>query len=368
MDRNGKLVTKHVRAVPASKPKLANAPAPTVTPKQGVTKPTAKQLTPREMDFRAIIDLDGHLSVVKASDAEFYDVMSVSRSSKQGLIAMVRYGCRSKDDALEVLAVTGENNELADHSALTQEALKRRIKPEDFVDGLLWTEHKLSLKRDLELDVSTPEGISRLLDTVELYASPLRGATHNQWEWEAILKDEISFDDIKSIGVQKLKAYDRMTSLSSVLKDIHKGDADYTIDDVKRLVDREIDEKKTWSDYSTRNNQHIFMAAAEALRHRGTKFIDNAASLYTIERQYAHYMYNAEKYKESSLWDRIEYATLIVSNSSPNINHSRETLDQMFEAGIPLETAVEVLSAGGGVLEAKAIHGGINKSVAGGWL
>lgn len=370
MDKNGKLVTKHIRAGGNDAKKKLTAPAPTVSGASSAPKLTAGQTSQKELSFRAFeVGMDTGYALgnvfCNASEAEFYEVVSVISSHEVAVQAMIRGRCRTTEEAEEYLRQVG-SDALGDRSLLVQEALRRRIKPQAFVGAYSWFHGRGHEMSRLGFDESTPEGVSRILDTVEFMATPLN-ASSNGFLWSNILKGDISYDDIKYLGVSDLKSYNRLHAISGVLVRLQRGEANYDLDDVKTLVQRDVAESKEASKNKISRDGRTLEIAAEALLNKGAGFLNRVESLESIERQHYNYIGSAGRVYDGDIWDRIEYAVLF--DQERTLSSRPSQIDDFYEAGIPFDIGAQVLDAGGGVLEAKAIHEeGINKSVAGGWL
>lgn len=371
MDRNGRLVTKHVRSGTTTPPQRPALPAPGLSTIPKKEKPF--KLRPRQLEKHTLsLRLSNYKSSdplttefernenffnsaycnFTASDVEFYDVLSVT-GSVGNTIELMRAGIRSADTARAHLHGLGAEHLVNDRSEMTQEALRRGIGVYDFAGAY----ESLSLS-----ERESPH----VVDAVEFMGTALNKGSN------ALVKDEIlhgtlSYSDIKAIGITKLQSYSRANALVEPLITLHAGEANYTIDDVKELVALGIAEKA---------DDKAFSAAASLLHRRGIEAVRAIISFEMLSREnYSYYrsIGHVKKYAGKDpeyVYDLCVYSAQIRGRLKTNLyGKNHDFTDEFYDAGIPLDTAVEVINAGGGVREATAIHAaGIESSLAGGWL
>lgn len=373
VDRNGTLVTKHVRATAKQAPKRSNLPAPS-TGTQAATKAAQKAFKPRprqvEQSHRSyrtysfpadppLVTLEerdrtmynGSYLGFEATDVEIYDVLSATTSAGNALAIMARGGVRNAKDARAYLKKHKASELIADRSDLTTAALERGINADVFVSCY-------------EILDESQRKSPYVLDAVEFKNSPLNYGM-NSFVLDNIVDGEIAFSDLKAIGLSRLKPFDRANALTEVLTKLNRGEADYSIDDVKAFVIRAA-EAKTDGD--------SFKRAANFAARRGFDLLQDKADFELMSRESYHFLHTTSSFRRSHMneditytYDRIEYGVRM-SKLTERWNYSGSST-AFFEAGVPAEVAAEVINNGGGVREAMAIHqDSIQSSVSGGWL
>lgn len=373
MDKNGKLVTKHVRAESSSNkskalPSPVIAQKPQQQPKAKKFKPRARQLeqTYRSIglwhypDYSSLTTEEvrnqrqyGHAyTSFEASDVEMFDVMSAVPTTGLALELMMR-GIKTADEARYFLSIRGMDDLATDRSDLMNGALERGITPEQFISAYNSMEEEY---RDSPC----------LLDGIEFKTTPLN-YSFNGFLLGEIVNGRVDLEDVKTIGTSRLKSHNRAHSMTDLLIKLKAGEADYTVEDLKAFVIRAADAKTDARD---------FLRAARFAEQRGFELLQTKRDFDLVSDNYRHFLdptssFHREHEDEplSLSYDRIEYAVRL----NREIDESRifylDHSTQYFEAGIPYEIAAEIINGGGGLREAKAVHeDGIKNSLSGGWL
>lgn len=373
LDRNGKLVTKHVRSTPRQGSTRSAIPAPTADAKtsaktatraykplprqtevkyrsyQTATYPSNEPLTTKEqrsMNIRRSAYLG-----FNASDAELYSVMSATTSTGNALEIMARGDVRNAKDARAYLKKHKATELIADRSELMTAAFERGLSAETFIDG-----YEQLTERERESPF--------VLDAVEFKTSALDHGM-NSLILDEIVCGDIAFSDLKAIGITRLKTNAKAYALTNVLTRLNKGEANFTVDEVKSFVIRAMEAKVV---------EESFKRAANFAAHRGFDLLQDKEDFELVNQNYYHVMALTSGFKkahedepiEVSL-NRIEYAVKLKKEVSGNFYYGYA--QDFFDAGIPVDATANVVNAGGGVREAMAVHkDGIQSSVSGGWL
>lgn len=366
LDRNGKLVTKHVRATPQQATQRSAMPAPSVS-SQEKNEAGRKPFKPRKAqleqeyhahrmsrffpDKRLLTDAELkswntynlHYSFT-ASEVEIYDVLSVADAGSA--FQMLSRDVRTAEDAKEYLTKEGAPDLIIDRRETMREAVEKNVSHYDFVNGY----------ESLPPSLRTSE---HLIDTVRFIATSLNHGNNSQ-ALKEINAGNISFEDIKAVGITKLKPHDRLYSLLTVFRKLHRGEGDYTVDGIKELLRRSSEDniQNTEFNYVCRVMDQIGLE--EVLKFKNLSNLAKSFHTYRIAP-------GASKFNSDGI-DRAVYA----ARFTEGLNNPRVHIyisDPFFEAGIPLETAIDVAAKGGGVREAQAIHEeGIEGGLSGGWL
>lgn len=361
MDKNGKLVTKHVRTEAPQRSQKARIPSPQLgaaAAKNAPQKPFKPRPAQLEQEYRSFTAsnyaLDFRLSpapsynsyyAFTASETEIYEVLAATDCGGNAL-TMLQAGVRDAE---------GVKRYLKEHKAMdlfldrdfAQEALQKNVSSYDFI------------AKDEDFPSSYRES-PHYVDVVRFASSSLY-VSMRQPELEDIAKGDISYDDIKAIGITLLKPHDRLSSLGKTLQRMNKGEGDFTVEKVKTLIKRSQDEKLERMDFNY---------LCRTMDEVGIDAVLECKSLERVSREFHAYKLSpgSSRYDDSNdAIDRALYSAKLKGELSGLM--SLYFADPFYDAGIPVEVAIEVASQGGGVLEAKAIHEeGISASVAGGWL
>jgi hypothetical protein len=373
LDRNGKLVTKHVRAIPKQGVTRSKLPAPSAAPK-GKSKTTKKQYKPlprqletvhRSFRFASFPANDplttqeqrdknlyqGGYTNFSASDAEMYDVLSATTSQGDALEIMARGGVRSAKEARAYLKKKKAPELIADRSELMTAAFERGMSAEAFLNGY-------DLLKDDEKE--SPH----FLDAVEFKNSALN-YNYNAFVLDHIVNGDVAFSDLKAIGLSRLKPHARAYALTRMLTKLNHGEADYTIDDVKAFVIRAAEAK---------TDDRSFKYAANFAVRKGFELLQDKQDFELINQQSYHFLAATSPFRrkhededEELSYDRIEYGVRM-GKLLTGFSYSGSSTP-FFEAGVPPEIAANVVNSGGGIREAMAVHqDDIQTSVSGGWL
>lgn len=201
------------------------------------------------------------------------------------------------------------------------------------------------------------------MDAVEFMSTSLNEGA-NRYVKNEIINGNVSYRDIKFIGISKLKMRSRAQDLIGPLSSLNRGEADYTIDDIKELVERHAPEKDV-----------SFHVLSDILFFAGPDAIRNVQSLSNLDAQHYYYVRSEKSSAHDGedtphVYRLLTYAAQTKEKITTGLfGRSVFFTDEFYEAGIPADVAASVIDAGGGINEAIAIHNeGIERSIAGGWL
>jgi hypothetical protein len=365
-DRNGKIVTRHVRATPQQAAGRSAMPKPSVgAPDQNKAAQKAFKLRPAQLKQAhqshpaRVHDLDERLMTdeergsgishnlyygFEASEVDIYDVLSVAPPG--AALRMLAHGVRTADEARAYLIERNAADLITDNYRTAREALEKNVSHYDFLDTYS------------RLDSDTGRASEHLVDAVRFASTSLNSGVNSLAE-EDILSGHISFDDIKAVGVTQLKPHNRLSSLQVTFRKMKRGEGDYTIDGIKELIKRSSDENI---------QSREFNYVCRAMDHLGQEKVLGVKHLFNLANAFHHFKIapGASKFE-----DGIERA-LYLAHFKEGVNNPRMIVsasDEFYDAGIPVELAIAVAANGGGAREAMAIHEeGIESSLSGGWL
>lgn len=371
-DKNGNLVTRHVRATPKQGAGHSAMPQPSLGTSND-TRGAKKAFKPRKaqleqhhishnvdsypFDKRLVTDASekdaerernsryySSYYAFKASEVEVYDVLSVAPIGEA--LRMLSRDIRTADEARAHLTEHGAADLIIDRHDTMNEALEKNVSHYDFVSKYEAMDNK-------------KQSSHNLIDCVRFASTSLAEGV-NGTLIDQIASGRISFDDIKAVGITRLKPHGRAYSAVSAFEGLSSGEGDYTIDGIKALLDRASAEVLDSREFSYVCRAMKSIGIEETLSFKKLKPLADAYHFYNIAP-------GSNKY-EGNAMERAVYAARIRDGSVKSILSSNYS-DAFFEAGIPADKAVDVISRGGGLREAIAIHEeGIQGSVAGGWL
>ena len=197
MDRNGRMVTRHVRATSTSS-STAVVPAPQLaanwTPPTKGQNATFHRLHIRgqyqpDKELQGLTKKDGQKGDLSffASDAQMYEVLSVV--SPGDALTLLEDGIRTSDSALEYLHHAKLERLVQDNERLCMEAMKRRIRVQPFMDSLAYGDHTHPKFMDAA-EVAGMEGME-----VE---NVLPNAVHSGL---------VSINDVRTVGSHRFKRH-----------------------------------------------------------------------------------------------------------------------------------------------------------------
>ena len=353
-DKNGRLVTKHVRPAAARK-QDAVLPVPTVSPESSDGLNATPHKTQLRTHFRFIpvndlpatykdvwsamgmpnrLDMGGF----HASDSEMYDVLSVT--DRGTACALLEYGIRSSGDATRKLWALGMEGLLEDNSEVASGALSRRIMPESYIRQ------------------GTPgnTGSKYFLDYLEVGGFGLH-ETHPELH-AAVLIGLIRASDVKTIGLATIRNADNWPVIKKTLVKLADGSVSYTAEEAKKVIEQ-----------NTNRTRYNTISDALLLADRyGAEFaLEIPASVQVME--FSQHLQDEDTGVEKSrsvLRYYVQVQSHLPQATSPRLDHSFPDIIRFHDAGAgPEQVATGRITVN--QIEAINTHG-IAPSVAGGWL
>lgn len=361
MDKTGKLVTRHVRPPAASQtaPALPVAAIPTA-PLRGLTEAPVK--TQHRTHYRFIPPADYpdsykdiaprlggsehlHMGGFHATDYEVYGVLSVTDPGTA--LALLEYGSRSADEAEHTLRTLGLEHLLKDNSDLATGAMVRRIFPETYLrkatPDVLASEHALDYLQVVNMNV------------LENYSEMHTG----------VLNGTMRLEDIKSIGIDRIRNAGDWAAVKKVLTGLADGSAAYTAEEAGALIER----------YANAPRATMFQALLLAQRYGADVALELTPTAGLMS--FADYLWspirNTDKDRCGSLLRYYRQVETSLAQHSGNKKTARgdnrvylEDLIRFHDAGANPD---QVASGSITINQIEAINThGIAPSVAGGWL
>lgn len=362
MDKNGRLVTKHVKAgvnhstknMPS--PSLAN---PVLTSKVTgkVLKPTNKQLEQQSYalslhEYSADTKLLQFLEIgtsdiarFSVNHVQFCDVLSVT--SPDNAIALMSRDIKSSTDALQFLEEQKFAHLIQYREWESDALLKRKIDPLAYAEICRRGGDRQSTP-SLAIDAAEAQSIKSLREWQRYPTVPKR-----------ILDDAISLEDVKTIGVGRMiRADPNGEALVHSLVMIHKGKVNYNAHDVRTLID----------EYGAGTSEIYDMSKIMELADRfGAEFTKDL-----FHPDYAFRMSYFLRDKQSDAKEIVAYADSICryqSEQGLQIGAPYADVVGLYEAGVDHGAAANGIREGHSVNQIVAIHKeGVAPSVSGGWL
>lgn len=231
MDKTGKLVTRHVRnGSPAAPSKTLGTVAPSLPSgavRAALKLPTITQLRAKRRNIRITksdcdpellkrVALPSYSRMIECSDMEMYDVASVVKGGMNAMLLMHR-DIRTGDEAEKYLESNGLSHLVSDDSEMIEEAIGRRIPAEVYIK-----------KEVMRLHHAT----EHLMDALETAGSSAHELTGD------VLHGNIRLDDIKTVGMNRLKKCLDGKSVRNVLRILAAGTDRFTAEDVAKAIDK----------------------------------------------------------------------------------------------------------------------------------
>ena len=371
VDKYDVITTNHARVRTQQAPERPSTPSPPVGPLiegQGVSK--AHKARPAQLEQHGSIHrksnypLDDRLKSFsdrenekllqssfhksayyeyRASDVEVYDVLAVAPTS--AALKMLSDGVRSTEAAKDYLRNHGAGDLIIDRSAVIQTALKHNLNSLDFIETY-----------DDMADCCTPENFLAVLK--------FAGSSLNNGANAAVINDiaegAISFSHIKAVGVTNLNRYERLASLRVSFRKLRRGEDGYSLGSIKELVRRSSDERVETTAFAYLCRAADEVGLEEILKVKHLSNLANAYYSYKVAQ-------GSHRYREDGI-RRALYAAYF-KDGVDRIGLHVYASDEFYEAGLPVEVAIDISSRGGNAREALAVHDeGIERGLAGGWL
>lgn len=372
LDKNGVLTTKHVRA--AGKPVVSRRQAP--APSIGGSFRKAPKLTPKQKEqryrnfhFQPVADADKRLlagraphdPIFTASDAEIYDVLSVTNPGNATLL--LEKGVRNADEAVAYLEKLGAEDLLRDHSGLMNEMISRRVSPEDTVNGMLYLDVHMALRPGQE------DHSANYPDTIEFLSMTAFERTRGRAKIkDDILAGRINVEDIKSIGVTRLKPYDRLHFVREMLVRKQSGERDFDIEEMKAFLDKST--KSGLSQGHFKEVIHLF----DELGGEGVEKLNDLKS-------YTGLLWTEEKRYEDEEIGSLVRRTLFFAQLSERLQNGpiqrsgrywasefKEDAMLIYQSGVNIEDAIRLMNDGYDARKVAGIVNGMEPAVSDGWL
>lgn len=357
VDRNGRLVTKHIRSTP-SRPSQAPFPAPaaTIAPRSkklpvARTKPFLwdiykSQCNARQGLIKASENYAPELNYYfEASDEEAYAVMSTV--DPRDIIPLLASGVRTKEEAVVFLHRYNLAYLINDNSSLAEKALSRNI-PAQNVAAMMEAFPKAS--------PANPA----YFDAMEIVNNKgYKNALHYPGAVQLVLEGKIKLDDLKTIGVKRLKAGGSGDAILHQLEKIADGESKMTAEELAQVI------SKASSDPSATHPAMVNDAVWLADKH-GAELVmrlDQPILAAQLDNSVSNTKFDPSKVEPLLLWhDGVRRFTGLGYLPFGD-------LVELFEAGIAPEDAAEGLRIKMPVHQIIGVHkNGIQKAVSGGWL
>ena len=349
-DKDGKLVTRHVRADKGAAGAGKALPSPSLTgspqpKKRRVFKPNEQQLrninygiainTPdpenwgphvigephRELKAIRFTEIEkrkaeGNWYRFQCNELEYYSVLSVVRPFDA--MNLLHRGIRSADEAIEFLHKHGIEHLSADYSEYTEELLRQRVGPNMaavYLDSIIDSDADPQLAADWVKMCSQKSIIDKAIVIKD-----------------EMLSGDVTIANLKAVGVKNI-APDIKTVARYIIHSKHDGNPDFTLDDIAEVMSGEVDSIAYEKSMGRTNafgrepdyNRNIEPRLSVA-RFHGAK----AGSSYSIAT--SMYEYQLRRMNEAGAVDEKRLADLTLYATRVNAYlHSREDFDAMVE-------------------------------------
>lgn len=361
IDKNGKITTRHMNAVPAV---ITGVPAfPSPAPQAAGGKPvkplsrqtkkqtrmvSRKSLNSSEELLKALgkTGSEWELAVIEASEQEVLDVFSVV--SIDNAVPLVESGITSSEAALEFLHNNGLDHLFEDRREMMERAIAKRVNSFDLMD--LHAKFGMdNYSEDAFLGAARIKG-SSMLPSLGDGTGGIPETFH-----EAALRGEISSDDLSELTYSTVSMHDSMKmEIYEGLKAIHHGSAAYDPALLKRMI-----EASTYSN----NTRGVYQSALEMVEEYGPEFVRGLQRLTGAHELRSSYIEKGSEYCRKL----IEYSETF--NTDPYAKQRIEDIHRLYEAGIAPSDARHLAGTGMSVDQIISAHeSGISTAVSTGWL
>lgn len=360
VDRNGKIVTRHIRTNPVS----TTTAIPNVPPEKDTAaksqRPSKKQLEstfhtlynsdyPQDPQLVSALNLDTREFLrFSVNDIEFADVISVT--SEANAIGLMAGGIRTAEQAKDVLTRHGLGHLIEDNSWEASELIKRRVTPLCYIEMKMQPSAHLASREEL-------------VDAAEAHSiKALRGIGYPTFPVR-VLDGAISIEDIRTVGATRLIRSDPYGSVMiPALVRIKAGESRYNASDLRLLIE-EFSEKETEAVYDMDKILKL------AQRH-GAEYVCN---LYSPDTAFNLIKYlGDDKDNEAASEAITSYVDNLLRCQAETATRFKVNLKDavvLYHAGVDYKAAARGLADDNSVNQIIAIHKeGITASVSGGWL
>lgn len=351
-DKNGRLVTRHVRtdtAAPLSNKKL---PAP-VLGSGRKEAPQAKTVKNQHRDIRVrfadekLMDICRRKLWVRnpirftATDAEVYDVFSAVGDGNNALLLLAA-GVRSGGEARDLLSKHGLPELHTDNTDLVEELIRRGVPAVP------------ALQAAAEFSYATKDD-PHYCDAVEAYGvRALRETSGSGFQSipNLILNGDINLSDVRTVGASRIAAAAKSINVVYQLERIANGVSPYDAATLRKLLEHAAkDELSVVYDPIRMADQY---GADFVLSLKGFRFSVQ------LQAEFRDTGYNIDEQKQILVLDDEiraggQYATF-------------PELCALHDAGVPADAVIDELSKDIEVQQIIAIHEGIEPSMSSGWL
>ena len=393
-DKDGKLVTRHVRVDKGAAGAAKALPSPVLSASQqpkkrrafkaneqqlrninygiAINHPDPENWGPhvigephRELKAVRFTEIEkrkaeGNWYRFQCSEIEYYSVLSVVRPFDA--MNLLHRGIRSADEAVEFLHKNGIEHLSADYSAYTDELLRHRIGPNMaavYLDSIIDADADPQLAADWVKMCSQKS----MLDKAVVIK-------------DEMLSGEVTIADLKAVGVKNL-APDIKTVAQYIIHSKNDGNPDFTLDDIAEVMSGEVDTIAYEKSIGRTNafgrepdyNRNIEPRLAVARFHGA-----QAGSIYSIAT--SMYDYQNRRMKESGTVDEKRLADLTFFTSKINVSlHLKadfEAMIELHESGVSPADVNEFLTKADKKMSTSvrlaAAKEGIHSVISGGWL
>lgn len=358
-DKNGKIVTRHVKADIAPSAGKLPIPAPVMgpSPERKPIKLLDRQMkTQVRMTSRAELNASpelcaalGHdsgtwrLATVAASEEQVFDVFSVV--SIDNAVNMLDAGINSAHEALEFLDERNLNHLIVDRREMMNEALATRVDSFDMID--------MHVSFGMEnYDGTTFVEATRVKGSLMLPYVGNGDGTQPGTFYEGVLKGEIDYKDLTEVTYSAISMSSLGQQAYEGLKAIKNKSVDFGPDFLKKILSR------------SERDPNVYEGAIQITKEYGEDFalgivgLQDATALYTANSS------RGSEYCRSLIEFNEKY-----QKDFDNRYRKFDDVKTLHDAGVDPSDAAHLKSQGMSVEQiVSARESGITGAVTGGWL
>lgn len=361
-DRNGKIVTRHVKedaGAPGAKsvppPSILSASTPQVT-FRGPINPS--QSKPKQRDAAGGQARYTQKPVAfTASDVEVYGVLSVAQPATA--LRLLAQGVSTADTARAALMKEGREHELVDNAWMSNQMLQRRVNSEFYLMAV----ERLT---DEQMASASPEFMA---DYIEFFGIRSIMRKDSPKIADEVLAGAIRLADVREVGIDSLKTGNRLEIVSTAFRVLASGDAKFTTQELGSLLRKSLYGREL--EYAV---DYMVQRGGDASRRLKLLNIGGFGGL-SLNEMEAH-LYPDEDDAQAKAFPVIDYASRMVEAENgltveryekSSVTAVLSISKMLHDAGVDVEYAVARIHDQE-PREIAASYEGLHNAVGGGWL
>lgn len=342
MDKNGKIVTRHVRTGTSSSASISiPAPSKVAITNDAPTKKWRQRADEWPAD-EALKDFCSHYQrersyVVECTDNEVYEVMGAV--SGANALPLLCAGVRSKEDTVAFLENHGFAHLIEDNEAVMMDAQRRELLPVHVMKFMEAFGHYRS---------------DKFLDAMETFSMTglrtMQGIPPKEATWMVLL-ERISLSDIKKIGPTRISnAGTTGYPILDTLAELHSGTSKYDSGELRKLLSLK----------GIHSIQQTMQTAEKYGMPMALRIARNIGSLSLHEMEKLISEYGEDGFEETS-----RYINYVIDLTG---RHDMDSIKSLYHSGVDMKDAARGINEGLTDYQIIATGKDVEAPLAKGWL